>query len=90
MKRCAITATVVDICHEVSEPGSPMPLGAAAMAGNAADPFGARIAAIRTNPIPRRWLLSYGAETPVPEWRKRLVCSRCDGRAVDMVVTGTK
>ena len=32
----------------------------------------------------------YGADTAVPEWRERLVCSRCGGRNVDMVVTGTE
>jgi hypothetical protein len=32
----------------------------------------------------------YGAETSVIEWRGRLVCSRCGGREVDMVVSGTE
>jgi DNA-directed RNA polymerase subunit RPC12/RpoP len=32
----------------------------------------------------------YGADTPVPDWRDRLVCSRCGSRAIDMVVTGTE
>ena len=32
----------------------------------------------------------YGADTPVPDWRNRLVCSGCGGRDVDMVVTGTE
>jgi hypothetical protein len=32
----------------------------------------------------------YGAEMPVPEWRERLVCSKCGSREIDMVVTGTK
>jgi hypothetical protein len=32
----------------------------------------------------------YGAETPVLDWRERLLCSRCGGRQVDMVLTGTK
>jgi reverse gyrase len=32
----------------------------------------------------------YGAEMTVPDWRKRLVCSRCGSREIDMVVTGTK
>jgi hypothetical protein len=32
----------------------------------------------------------YGAETGVLEWRDRLVCSRCGGREVDMVVTGER
>jgi hypothetical protein len=30
----------------------------------------------------------YGAETPVLDWRERLVCSRCGSRQVDMVVRG--
>jgi hypothetical protein len=30
----------------------------------------------------------YGAETPVPDWRERLVCSKCGSREIDMVVTG--
>ena len=32
----------------------------------------------------------YGAETTVPDWRERLVCSRCGSRNVDMVATGTE
>ena len=32
----------------------------------------------------------YGAETPGPDWRERLVCSKCGSREIDMVVTGTK
>jgi hypothetical protein len=32
----------------------------------------------------------YGAETPVLDWREKLVCSKCGGRQVDMVVTGIK
>jgi hypothetical protein len=27
---------------------------------------------------------------PVPDWRERLVCSKCGSRQIDMVVTGTK
>ena len=34
-----------------------------------------------------RW---YGPVTPVPEWRRRLVCSQCGSRDVNMVVIGTK
>jgi hypothetical protein len=30
----------------------------------------------------------YGAETSIPDWASRLVCSRCGGRAVDFVLTG--
>jgi hypothetical protein len=35
--------------------------------------------------IPRR----YGPETTVPDWRERLVCSRCASHEIDMVVTGS-
>jgi hypothetical protein len=35
----------------------------------------------------RRDGYSVGAEL---DWRERLVCSRCGGRKVDMVLTGTK
>ena len=30
----------------------------------------------------------YGAETPLLDWRERLVCSQCGSRKIDMVVTG--
>jgi Zn finger protein HypA/HybF involved in hydrogenase expression len=32
----------------------------------------------------------YGADTPVREWHKRLVCSQCGGREVDFVLTGAR
>jgi hypothetical protein len=32
----------------------------------------------------------YGADTAVPEWRERLVFSRCGSHDVDKVVTGTE
>ena len=32
----------------------------------------------------------FGADTAVPEWRERLVCSNCGSRNVDMVVSGTE
>jgi hypothetical protein len=32
----------------------------------------------------------FGAETTVPDWQARLVCSHCGSRAVNMVVTGTE
>jgi len=32
----------------------------------------------------------YGAETPVLDWRERLVCSQCGGRHVNIVLTETK
>ena len=41
-------------------------------------------------PDPVEMVARYGAATPVLDWRDRLVCSRCGGRQVDMVVTGTE
>lgn len=38
---------------------------------------------------PGREGAQYGADTSVLDWRDRLVCSKCGGRQVDMVVTGT-
>jgi len=31
-----------------------------------------------------------GAETTVPDWRERLVCSQCGSHEVDMVVSGSE
>jgi hypothetical protein len=41
-------------------------------------------------PDPVEMAARYGAETSVLDWREKLVCSKCGGRQVDMVVTGTK
>ena len=69
--------------------GPPMTLGNAAAAhvrlivwrktcGHQAEPDAAEMAA------------RYSADTPVLDWRERLVCSGCGSRAVDMVVAGTE
>ncbi len=44
----------------------------------------------QAEPNPAEMAERYGAEMTVPDWRERLVCSRCDSRNVDMVVTGTR
>jgi hypothetical protein len=44
----------------------------------------------QVEPDPAEMAARYGAETPVLDWRERLVCSRCGSRQVDMVVSGTK
>jgi hypothetical protein len=41
-------------------------------------------------PDPAEMAARYGAETSVPDWRDRLVCSRCGSREIDMVLTGTR
>jgi len=44
----------------------------------------------RAEPDPGEQARWYGPETPVPDRRARLVCSRCGSRNVDMVVTGAR
>jgi DNA-directed RNA polymerase subunit RPC12/RpoP len=43
----------------------------------------------QVEPDPAETAARYGAETPVLDWRERLVCSRCGSRQIDMVVSGT-
>jgi hypothetical protein len=38
----------------------------------------------QVEPDPAEMAERYGAEMTVPEWRRRLVCSRCGSRDVDM------
>jgi len=44
----------------------------------------------QVEPDPAEMAERYGAETTVPDWRRRLVCSQCGSRNVDMVVTGAR
>lgn len=44
----------------------------------------------QVEPDPAEMAARYGAATPVLYWREKLVCSKCGGRQVDMVVTGTR
>ena len=44
----------------------------------------------QVEPDPAEMAARYGAETPVLDWRERLVCSQCGGHQVDMVVTGER
>jgi rubredoxin len=39
-------------------------------------------------PDPGEMAQRYGAETTVPDWRERLICSQCGSRQIDVVVTG--
>ena len=41
-------------------------------------------------PDPAEMAQRYGAETTVPDWRERLICSQCGSREIDMVVTGAR
>jgi hypothetical protein len=72
-----------------SEIGPPMTLGNAAAA---------RVRLIvwckdcrhQIEPDPAEMAQLYGAETTVPDWHERLICSKCGNREVDMVVTGER
>jgi hypothetical protein len=44
----------------------------------------------QVEPDPAEQAQRYGAEMTIPEWRDRLVCSKCGSREIDMVVTGTE
>jgi hypothetical protein len=72
-----------------SEPGPRMTLGAAAAAGVRLIVW-CKECRHRVEPNPAEMAARYGAETPVLDWRERLVCSRCGSRQVDMVLTGER
>src|SRR5436305_4903981 len=44
----------------------------------------------QVEPDPAEQAQRYGAETTLPDWRERLVCSRCGSPETDMVLTGIK
>ena len=69
--------------------GPPMTLGAAATAGVRLIIW-CKECQHQVEPDPAEHARRYGAETSVLDWREKLVCSRCGGRQVDMVVTGTR
>ena len=72
-----------------SKPGPPMTLGNAAAS---------RVRLIvwrkawghQAEADPAEHARRYGAATTVPDWRKRLVRSRCGGRQIDMLASGRK
>jgi len=58
-----------------SERGPPMTLGAAATAQVRLIVW-CKPCQHQVEPDPAEMAVQYGAETPVPDWRERLVCSR--------------
>ena len=72
-----------------SIPGPPMTLGNAAAARVRLIVW-CRECQHKVEPDPAEHARRYGAETSVLEWRRRLVCSRCGSREIDMVVSGTE
>jgi hypothetical protein len=39
---------------------------------------------------PAEQVARYGADLPVRDWGRRLVCSQCGSRSIDFVLTGTR
>jgi hypothetical protein len=72
-----------------SPPGPPMTLGNAANAKVRLIVW-CKTCGHQVEPDAAEMVARYGADTPVLDWRDRLVCSGCGGRQVDMVVTGTE
>ena len=72
-----------------SPPGPPMTLGNAA-AAHVRLIVCCKSCGHQVEPDPAEMAARHGADTPVLDWRERLVCSDCGGRQVDMVVTGTE
>jgi hypothetical protein len=72
-----------------SQPGPPMTLGNAA-AAKVRLVVWCKDCQHQVEPDPAQMAARYGAETPVLDWRERLVCSQRGNRQVDMVVSGTK
>jgi hypothetical protein len=72
-----------------SEPGPPMTLGNAAKAELRLIVW-CRGCGHQVEPVPAQLAEQYGPNTLVLDWRERLVCSECDGRQVDFVVSGTR
>ena len=70
-------------------PGPPMTLGNAAAARVRLIVW-CKACGHQVEPDPAEMARQYGAATSVLDWRERLVCSSCGGRAVDMVVAGTE
>jgi hypothetical protein len=72
-----------------SEPGPPMTLGGAALAGVRFIVW-CKDCRYQVEPDPAKQAQRYGGQTTVLDWCERLVCSKCGSREVDMVVTGTR
>ena len=69
--------------------GPPITLGAAA-AAQVCLIIWCKACQHQVEPGPAEMAARYGADTSVLDWRERLVCSKCGGRDVDFVVTGTE
>jgi hypothetical protein len=68
-------------------PGPPMTLGGAAEAGVRLIVW-CKACQHQVEPDPTEMAARYSADSPVLDWKHRLLCSRCGSREVDMVLTG--
>jgi hypothetical protein len=71
-----------------SEPGPPATLGSTA-AAQARIVVWCRDCRHQAEPDPAELARQYGADTPIAEWHRRLVCSHCGSRAIDFVLTAS-
>jgi len=69
--------------------GPPMTLGSGAAAHLQFNAW-CKACGHRSEPDPAEQARWYGAETTVPAWGKRLVCSKCGSRNVSFVVSGAR
>jgi RNase P subunit RPR2 len=72
-----------------SNPSPPATLGSTAAAG-ARIIVWCRACGHQSEPDPAEQARWYRSETTVPDWHRRLVCSKCGSRAVDFVLTGSR
>jgi hypothetical protein len=88
----AVVLSAIVFTTPSARSGSRMEIGARPPddAGQCGRSRGVETVAIRSTPTRPKWLHELAPDTPVLDWRERVVCSKCGGREVDFVVTGTK
>jgi len=69
--------------------GPPATLGGTAAAG-ARIIVWCRDCRHQAEPDPAELARRYGADIAIPDWHKRLVCSKCGNRAADFVLIGAR
>ena len=70
-----------------STPGQPATFGGTALAGVRLIVW-CRECGHQIEPEPAEMAQRHGAETPVLHWKEHLVCPKCGGHKIDMVLTG--
>src|SRR5262245_39959246 len=89
VQQVVATVRAFDSLSVKSDVGPPMTLGNAA-AAHVRLIVWCRDCCHQVEPDPAAQAQRYGADTPVLDWRERLVCSKCGSREIDMVATGTR